>query len=940
MSKESPSDHGRTKTSTRRGNPKLRQRLPEIASTRLKTSSQTTGARLSSITNPIEAVQMFNETRTPAYTQPMRPYEPTTIASCPPNISDQPLGSSRSTGVPPGEGWDRRPESRGPPGTPKPGGGYPGGGGDPGGGGPFGSGGGGPGGPGGGGGGTPGPYDSFGVGPPRGPGGSGGPGDPGGTPTPNDRRPRELDRERAPRMPRQQELGEFDTDQRRPLAFWAHVEHIRAEGIYEDRAILGILGSCMSGEAIDWWDALYPRPTTWEQWREAFFRRWTKDPKTSSRDLLQRRFNAREDMSSSYLYDKYWLVGMESIARLVHHRIFDSVLVPTAVTQIMSQRTVQELIGIVHDGLPATWQGRTIDIAENAISWDDYVHRMLAREPYLRSEFRHFVEKDQDKQDDSDDDESRARSSTWIGGGKGSVRDSRGRYTTRRKSKSARSVKSGQRAGKRASGSKRRQLTEAEKEQRRKDREKGGCFLCHQAGHFARDCRTHRDDQSARYVRRIEKRFPRINRVIAAVLTAIQHGDDSDGASEDGDSSSSDDTDTGTDDLSESSGDESKYDVRRVNQHTRIITRRTQTGSTSKPGSRHHRATALRVQVKVEGADRFELLLDTGSEISLISTRALLSLAPDVQRFPAEDITLQGFDEGEAQTTKSVVVLPITFLAKDEESRTEWCEFHEVDRCADGWFLGVDNMADVGIACDPANGTAFFTTSPSLRLPSIVDTPRDRKHSQQVKVEDTDELEPIDLSGLKQEESSNFEELEIDKPEEDEKVRVAFSDALSPEQEQQMVEAIQGLPVWPTKARPLGYYKDELFDIKLKPGNESWIHAEPPRRTLPAQRAAILETLREQDELGLSEPGVSSFSTGVVLVPQKDKMRMCCDYRPINGRTEAETYYTPTVDEVYALLCFALFLTIIDCNKGYHQNFLTERARLILAFVTHLGLRL
>ncbi|KAE8204826.1 hypothetical protein CF327_g7687, partial [Tilletia walkeri] len=204
----------------------------------------------------------------------------------------------------------------------------------------------------------------------------------------------------------------------------------------------------------------------------------------------------------------------------------------------------------------------------------------------------------------------------------------------------------------------------------------------------------------------------------------------------------------------------------------------------------------------------------------------------------------------------------------------------------------------------------------------------------------SNEQQPIDLSGLSQQDETIFRELDIEYPTGNESVTVPISASLSDDQQERLLEVLRRQRVWPTKERPLGLYEGELFDIELKEGHENWVHSEPSRRTSPAQREAIISTLKEHDELNLSEPGISPHGAGVVLVPQRDKVRFCIDYRPLNEVTKDVCYFTPKTDEVYDLIQNAIYLSTVDCNKGYHQFGCSARARILLAFITIYGLRL
>ncbi|KAE8251740.1 hypothetical protein A4X03_0g6325, partial [Tilletia caries] len=656
----------------------------------------------------------------------------------------------------------------------------------------------------------------------------------------------------------------------------------------------------MRGEAKDWFDSLFPRPTTWQEWRATFFQKWTEDPSSAALKMLNRMFKPTREALSTYRYDKYWLIGMESVARLL---IYKSPGVDAAegdVMPLLNQRSVSELVGLVHNGLPTTWQTRLYEPMETATSWNDYLLKMTKKESYIRAELNVGV-RSTPNDDDSDTDMGAGRT-TWRRGEGGRFRK-RGASTKRTSKTKARTS-----AVASSSRSNPAPLTEEERRQRKKA-------------------------EGPRKWRLL--RLPP-NRPCRARLPQRSRREDESDESSSGSSSNEDEEDSCTDDAT-SDESTSEHDVRRV-RSVKIIRKTSTRPSGREPGTLHRNTTTFKLCVRVEGQDRYER-----SEISLISTRALKSVAPDVERLPAQQIELHGFDDGDRQMTKSVVVLPVTFVGRDGEEKTEWCEFHEVDRCADGWLLGVDNMVEVGVVCDPTTWTATFRRAPAMTAELIRSKDKDRTKqtsSTTLTAETADGTSPIDLSGLSQEESTTFRELEIEYPHGSEAIQVAVSSSLDDSQQEALLTVIQSQQVCPTKERPLGLDEQELFDIELKDGQDGWKHSEPPRRTSPAQRTAIEEALREHDELNLSEPGTSPHSSGVVLVPQRDKLRFCVDYRPLNSVTKDVSYFSPKTDEIYGLLTSAVFLTIVDCNKGYHQFACTERTRQLTAFITMFGTRL
>ncbi|KAE8185125.1 hypothetical protein CF328_g7636, partial [Tilletia controversa] len=127
--------------------------------------------------------------------------------------------------------------------------------------------------------------------------------------------------------------------------------------------------------------------------------------------------------------------------------------------------------------------------------------------------------------------------------------------------------------------------------------------------------------------------------------------------------------------------------------------------------------------------------------------------------------------------------------------------------------------------------------------------------------------------------------------------------------------------------------------LRLRTGQENWTHAEPPRRTSPAQKDVIDETIQEHDALGVSEVSQGPYASGVVLVQQRDKIRFCNDYRPPNKVTVDDYYAMPTVDAIYDELGGARFFTVVDANKGYYQFLLDQESRDLTSFITFRGLR-
>ena len=90
---------------------------------------------------------------------------------------------------------------------------------------------------------------------------------------------------------------------------------------------------------------------------------------------------------------------------------------------------------------------------------------------------------------------------------------------------------------------------------------------------------------------------------------------------------------------------------------------------------------------------------------------------------------------------------------------------------------------------------------------------------------------------------------------------------------------------------------------------------------------------------GIVRPSTSPWSSPVVIVPKKEgTLRFCVDYRKLNNVTVKNSYPLPHVDDIFASLGKAKFLSSFDLRAGYWQIEVEERDKPKTAFVCHRGL--
>ena len=124
-------------------------------------------------------------------------------------------------------------------------------------------------------------------------------------------------------------------------------------------------------------------------------------------------------------------------------------------------------------------------------------------------------------------------------------------------------------------------------------------------------------------------------------------------------------------------------------------------------------------------------------------------------------------------------------------------------------------------------------------------------------------------------------------------------------------------------------------DPKVKPV------AQQLRRTPFGLRESVekkLQSLIDQDVIERVEKP-SEWVSPVVIAPKKDNdVRICVDLRRVNQAIMRERHPIPTVDEALLEMSRSRVFSKIDLKWGYHQIELSEEAREVTTFVTHMGL--
>ena len=82
----------------------------------------------------------------------------------------------------------------------------------------------------------------------------------------------------------------------------------------------------------------------------------------------------------------------------------------------------------------------------------------------------------------------------------------------------------------------------------------------------------------------------------------------------------------------------------------------------------------------------------------------------------------------------------------------------------------------------------------------------------------------------------------------------------------------------------------------------------------------VRQYLEQLHSCGMIRPSKSPYASPIVLVRKMNgKMRMCIDYRTLNGKTIKDPYALPRMEKVFDCLSGTQYFTTVDMKSGYHQ---------------------
>ena len=125
--------------------------------------------------------------------------------------------------------------------------------------------------------------------------------------------------------------------------------------------------------------------------------------------------------------------------------------------------------------------------------------------------------------------------------------------------------------------------------------------------------------------------------------------------------------------------------------------------------------------------------------------------------------------------------------------------------------------------------------------------------------------------------------------------------------------------------------------VEVEPGAVP--HREGARCMSPEKAERANQEVRNLLALGMIQPSLSPWASGVVMVKEKSgELRFCCDFRPLNEVTVKGACPLPRLDESLARLGKAKIYTSIDLAWAFWQIPVRKADRRKTAFACELGL--
>jgi hypothetical protein len=128
----------------------------------------------------------------------------------------------------------------------------------------------------------------------------------------------------------------------------------------------------------------------------------------------------------------------------------------------------------------------------------------------------------------------------------------------------------------------------------------------------------------------------------------------------------------------------------------------------------------------------------------------------------------------------------------------------------------------------------------------------------------------------------------------------------------------------------------DIPDFQMKITLEDNIPVREAYRNIPRNLySEVRDYIKDLVTNGWIRESFSSYASPIVCVRKKDGgLRMCCDYRKLNGKTVADSQPIPRIQDILDGLAGKQWFSTLDMSKAYHQGYIHEESRHLTAFAT------
>ena len=131
--------------------------------------------------------------------------------------------------------------------------------------------------------------------------------------------------------------------------------------------------------------------------------------------------------------------------------------------------------------------------------------------------------------------------------------------------------------------------------------------------------------------------------------------------------------------------------------------------------------------------------------------------------------------------------------------------------------------------------------------------------------------------------------------------------------------------------------RTDVCHLAIRTGDSPPI-ASVPHRVPDSMKSLVKEEVEKLLELGVIVVSISPWASPIVPVPKGDGgLRLCVDYRRLNGVTQGDPYYMSTFDEILERVGHSMCISKIDLRKGFYQIEVEEESVAKTAFLTPYG---